>query len=202
MLMKWLDGKCHFFSSFWENAALCFCGLHLRAPSCHVGEAVKWLQADFLLLLFFLPPGAVAEMQSHNNGCLFLPGKRCGGEGGVEVGKGAIGVYLSHGNWFAGVEVGSFEKTSFSLTPSHLSVWKAAGRKGRRLERVREEWRSAVAEAFSYKGWRNWVYLRAQSDAGLKRKAPFCIPPKCSLPFSLSILLWCLMCLFACMSKV
>lgn len=62
-----------------------------------------------------------------------------GGEGGVEVGKGAIGVYLSHGNWFAGVEVGSFEKTSFSLTPSHLSVWKAAGRKGRRMERVREE---------------------------------------------------------------
>lgn len=62
-----------------------------------------------------------------------------GGRGGVEVGKGAIGVYLSHGNWFAGVEVGSFEKTSFSLTPSHLSVWKAAGRKGRRMERVREE---------------------------------------------------------------
>lgn len=56
----------------------------------------------------------------------------------MEVGKGA-GVYLSHGNWFAGVEVGSFEKTSFSLTPSHLSVWKAAGRKGRRMERVREE---------------------------------------------------------------
>lgn len=52
--------------------------------------------------------------------------------------RGAGGVYLSHGNWFAGVEVGSFEKTSFSLTPSHLSVWKAAGRKGRRIESGRE----------------------------------------------------------------
>lgn len=62
-----------------------------------------------------------------------------GGEGWWgEVGRGAGGVYLSHGNWFAGVEVGSFEKTSFSLTPSHLSVWKAAGRKGRRIERGRE----------------------------------------------------------------
>lgn len=53
------------------------------------------------------------------------------------VRRGAGGVYLSHGNWFAGVEAGSFEKTSFSLTPSHLSVWKAAGRKGRRRERER-----------------------------------------------------------------
>ena len=51
----------------------------------------------------------------------------CLGRGG-EVGRGAGGVYLSHANWFAGVEVGSFEKTSFSLTLSHLSVWKAAGR--------------------------------------------------------------------------
>lgn len=60
------------------------------------------------------------------------------GEVGGSVARGAGGVYLSHGNWFAGVEVGSFEKTSFSLTPSHLSVWKAAGRKGRRIERGRE----------------------------------------------------------------
>lgn len=61
-----------------------------------------------------------------------------GGEVEEEGEGGAGGVYLSHGNWFAGVEVGSFEKTSFSLTPSHLSVWKAAGRKGRRIERGRE----------------------------------------------------------------
>lgn len=77
------------------------------------------------------------------------------GGGGGGVARGAGGVYLSHGNWFAGVEVGSFEKTSFSLTPSHLSVWKAAGRKGRRIEREGgREWRSAAAEAFSYKGLR------------------------------------------------
>lgn len=202
MLMKWLNGKCHIFFFFLRKCSSVFLWFALTCAfmSCWRGSKVTtgWLFASF----FSLPPGAVAEMQSHNNGCLFLLGKRCGGEGGVEVGKGAIGVYLSHGNWFAGVEVGSFEKTSFSLTPSHLSVWKAAGRKGRRMERVREEWRSADAEAFSYKGWRNWVYLKAKSDAGLKRKAPFCIPPKCSLPYSLSILLWCLMCLFACTSKV
>lgn len=88
--------------------------------------ATGWL-FDF----FFLPPGATAEMQSHNNGWLPLPGKRWGG---FFWGGGAGGVYLSHGNWFAGVEVGSFEKTSFSLTPSHLSVWKAAGRTGRGRE--------------------------------------------------------------------
>lgn len=62
----------------------------------------------------------------------FFAWKECGVEG---VGRGARGVYLSHGNWFAGVEVGSFEKTSFSLTLAHLSVWKAAGRKWRRIER-------------------------------------------------------------------
>lgn len=68
-------------------------------------------------------------MQSSNNGWLSVPGK----EGRLQsVWRGAGGVYLSHGNWFAGVEVGSFEKTSFRLTPSHLSVWKAAGRKGGR----------------------------------------------------------------------
>lgn len=61
--------------------------------------------------------------------------ERSGGFRGV--GRGAGGVYLSHGNWFAGVEVGSFEKTSFSLTPSHLSVWKAAGRKGKGMGRGR-----------------------------------------------------------------
>lgn len=108
-------------------------------PWCHVGEAEKWLQADFLTFSF-LPPGVTAEMQSHNNGRLSLPGKRWGswGGGGGGVARGAGGVYLSHGNWFAGVEVGSFEKTSFSLTPSHLSVWKAAGRKGRGMEGGRE----------------------------------------------------------------
>lgn len=64
--------------------------------------------------------------------CLERDGEVGVGRGGVA--RGAGGVYLSHGNWFAGVEVGSFEKTSFSLTPSHLSVWKAAGRKGRGIE--------------------------------------------------------------------
>lgn len=54
--------------------------------------------------------------------------------GGARVGRGAGGVYLSHGNWFAGVEVGSLEKTSFSVTASHLSVWKAAGRRAGRME--------------------------------------------------------------------
>lgn len=63
---------------------------------------------------------------------------------------GARRVYLSHGNCFAGVEVGSFERTSFSLTPAHLSVWKAAGREGIRMEGWMER-RSGAAEAFSYK---------------------------------------------------
>lgn len=61
--------------------------------------------------------------------------ERDGGSWGVGV---LEGVYLSHGNWFAGVEVGSFKKTSFSLTPSHLSVWKAAGRKSGSTERGRQ----------------------------------------------------------------
>lgn len=202
MLMKWLDGKCHIFFFFLRKCSSVFLWFALTCAfmSCWRGSKVTtgWLFASF----FPYPQGQWQKCRATTMAVSFCLERGVGGEGGVEVGKGAIGVYLSHGNWFAGVEVGSFEKTSFSLTPSHLSVWKAAGRKGRRMERVREEWRSAVAEAFSYKGWRNWVYLKAQSDAGLKRKAPFCIPPKCSLPFSLSILLWCLMCLFACMSKV
>lgn len=61
----------------------------------------------------------------------FVPRKRrkrwVGGEG---AGCAARRVYLSHGNWFAGAEVGSFEKTLTGLTPSHLSVWKCAEREG------------------------------------------------------------------------
>lgn len=66
--------------------------------------------------------------------------ERDGGSWGVGDEEGGVleGVYLSHGNWFAGVEVGSFKKTSFSLTPSHLSVWKAAGRKSGSSERGRQ----------------------------------------------------------------
>lgn len=85
------------------------------------------------------------------------------------VGRGAGGVYLSHGNWFAGVEVGSFEKTSFSLTPSHLSVWKAAGRKGRRIEREGESEGVQQQRYFHTKaGESKWKCLKAQSDARLK----------------------------------
>lgn len=84
------------------------------------------------------PPGATAETQSHNNGWLFFffffPGKR-GWRWCVR------GVYLSHGNWFAGVEVGSFERTSSSPTPSHLSVWEC---ERRRMERT------AAAAAFFF----------------------------------------------------
>ena len=126
------------------------------------------------------PPGAMAEMQSHNNGWLFLPGKRWG-SCGRGVGRGAGGVYLSHGNWFAGVEVGSFEKTSFSLTPSHLSVWKAAGRKGRRIERGREGVSEGVLlqRHFHTKaGESEWVCLKAQSDASLKWRIRFLHPAK------------------------
>lgn len=97
------------------------------------------------------------------------------------VGRGAGGVYLSHGNWFAGVEVGSFEKTSFSLTPSHLSVWKAAGRKGRRIERGREGASEAVLlqRHFHTKaGESEWVCLKAQSDASLKWRIHFLHPAK------------------------
>lgn len=35
--------------------------------------------------------------------------------------------YLSHGNWFAGVEVGSFVKPHSVPTHSHLNVWKSRG---------------------------------------------------------------------------
>lgn len=97
------------------------------------------------------------------------------------VGRGAGGVYLSHGNWFAGVEVGSFEKTSFSLTPSHLSVWKAAGRKGRRIERGREGASEGVLlqRHFHTKaGESEWVCLKAQSDASLKWRIHFLHPAK------------------------
>lgn len=172
MVMKWQDGNVSLLRKF---RAL-FCSLCLCMPSCHVREAEKWLQADSWLS--FYPPGATAETQSHNNGCLFLPGKRWGGWWGW---KGAAGgVYLSHGNWFAGVEVGSFEKTSFSLTHSHLSVWKAAGRKGRRMESGVEGERKGGSEGvllqrhFHTKaGECEWVCLKAQSDASLKWRILF-----------------------------
>lgn len=136
MLMKWLNGNVRFF----EELPLCFavCTFMCFGVMLEREESVLTLTS----WLFFNSPGE--EVQSHNNDFLsswkemerlgwFFFG---GGEGGV------AGVYLSHGNWFAGVEVGSFEKTSFSLTPSHLSAWKAAGRGW---------WRSAAAEAFSYR---------------------------------------------------
>lgn len=166
-------------SFFCGNSSLCFCGLCLCVPSCHVGEAEKWLQADF-----WLPPpppfrghGRNAEPQQWET----LSAWKEVGKLWEGVGRGAGGVYLSHGNWFAGVEVGSFEKTSFSLTPSHLSVWKAAGRKGRRIERGREGASEGVLlqRHFHTKaGESEWVCLKAQSDASLKWRIHFLHPAK------------------------
>lgn len=173
MLMKWLDGNVillwRFLSMFLWSVLMC------AFVSCWRGRKVTtgWLLTP-------PPPGAMAEMQSHNNGWLSLPGKRWG-SCGRGVGRGAGGVYLSHGNWFAGVEVGSFEKTSFSLTPSHLSVWKAAGRKGRRIARGREGVSEGVLlqRHFHTKaGESEWVCLKAQSDASLKWRIHFLHPAK------------------------
>lgn len=98
-------------------------------------------ETDYRLTFDSVPAGLVTGAQQAQQGSTISAWKEVmlvvatAGGVGSGVGRGAGGVYLSHGNWFAGVEVGSFEKTSFSLTPSHLSVWKAAGRKGRRLGR-------------------------------------------------------------------
>ena len=157
MLMKWLDGKCQVFFTP-GNPALCF------AACAYVRLGVKSEEqgSDYRLSL---PSGATAKTQGHNNGWLFLPGKRWWWWWVLLrgwVGRGAGGVYLSHGNWFAGVEVGSFEKTSFGLTASHLSVWKAAGRKGGRLGRGGGGGEGVtllllLQRYFHTKGWRQWV---------------------------------------------
>lgn len=149
-----------------------------RVPPCHVGEAVKWLQADF-----FLPPpppsqGQWQKCRATTMAVSFLPGKEVWG-GGV-FGRGAIGVYLSHGNWFAGVEVGSFEKTSFSLTPSHLSVWKAAGG---RMERAREGMKECCCRGIFIQRLEKlsisegWIWCQPKMKDTL-----FCVPPN-RLPF-------------------
>lgn len=100
------------------------------------------LTFDFFFSSFLSPnpEGSEQKCRADNNGRLSLPGKRQAKLGGWGMKKEGVleGVYLSHGNWFAGVEVGSFKKTSFSLTPSHLSVWKAAGRKSGSTERGRQ----------------------------------------------------------------
>lgn len=173
--------------SFWGNSSQCFA---VCAYVC-LRIMLERHKSDYRLTFdFFLPLGATAGTQSHNNGWLFLPGKRWGGWG-RGFGRGAGGVYLSHGNWFAGVEVGSFEKTSFSLTPSHLSVWKAAGRKRRGIERGRES-RSAAAEAFSYKSWRKWVSM---SEGSIwfqpEMKDTFFASCQIALTFFPSIHIWC-----------
>lgn len=147
MLIKWLSGNVRGFFGcfFWgsstpASAATRFCAWRRVASERQ--------QTDFWLSVFFFsffPPrtaeGVAAETQSqHNNGPLSLalsfslslarPLTRS--LSAWEESGEAGGVYLSHGNWFAGVEVGSFKKTSFSVTPSHLSVWKAAGRESER----------------------------------------------------------------------
>lgn len=131
------EWKCHFFE---ETPLLCFHSLCLCVCHCVLLKRQKSgyrLSFDFVSL----PPGGQGRNAEPQQWLTLSVWKETGSldlvAGGV--GRGAGGVYLSHGNWFAGVEVGSFEKTSFSPTPSHLSVWKASGRKGRRMEGGREE---------------------------------------------------------------
>lgn len=159
MLIKWLSGNVSFFFEEIPRRPLrlvlmCVVVSRLRGRKV----ATNWLLTFFFLLSFSRPRGVTAEMQSRQQWPTLSAWKETGEVGGWRMKKGGVleGVYLSHGNWFAGVEVGSFKKTSFSLTPSHLSVWKAAGRKSGSTERGRQ-WRSAAAEAFSYKGPRKWV---------------------------------------------
>lgn len=174
MLMKWLDGNVIF---LWKFLSMFLWSVLMCAfMSCWRGRKVTtgWLLTP--------PPplrghGRNAEPQQWET----LSAWKEVGKLWEGVGRGAGGVYLSHGNWFAGVEVGSFEKTSFSLTPSHLSVWKAAGRKGRRIERGREGASEGVLlqRHFHTKaGESEWVCLKAQSDASLKWRIHFLHPAK------------------------
>lgn len=54
--------------------------------------------------------------------------------------------YLSHGNWFAGVEVGSFVKPHSVPTHSHLNVWKSRGLGGGGERKKREGKRCCCKE--------------------------------------------------------
>lgn len=133
MLMKWLDENVIFFFLRKFHFCLAVCAYVCLRVMLERQKSDYRLTFDFFS---FYPRGPRQKCRATT-----MAGSFClerGGEVEEEGEGGAGGVYLSHGNWFAGVEVGSFEKTSFSLTPSHLSVWKAAGRKGRRIERERE----------------------------------------------------------------
>lgn len=150
--------------SVFRRTSSLFSRLCFYVPSCHVGEGGEGgecFDADFLTF-FWTPRGRSAEPQQWLSPFL---------EGDGEVGVifffwGGAGVYLSHGNWFAGVEVGSFEKTSFSLTPSHLSAWKAAGRGW---------WRVLLQRHFHTESV--WGLVRAQSDASMESRMLFASLP-------------------------
>lgn len=182
-------------SAFWGNPALCSA---VGAPVCRLVMLERQRCDCRLTFDFFFSPRGHGRNTEPQQWLTLSAWKEVGRLGGV--GRGAGGVYLSHGNWFAGVEVGSFEKNLIQsdslpficLEGCREKVEKDGGR----------EWRSAAAEAFSYKGWRKWVSVWRLNlmPAWNEGYFSFCILPNSVYSLSLGIPVWCLMHLFAFMA--